>query len=294
MDLRTSPAVARRHLRLALRRFRESAALTQGEVARRLDWSLSKVNRIELGDVTVSNTDLQALLRLFAVDDSLEIETLSHYCRAARRRNWWDAPEYRMNVTPSMIDFLQFSLEASRIVAFHPTLVPGFLQSQGYAEAVLESGAKYLDPEQSKIRLEFRMKLKEQLIGRENPPECVLIVDESVVLRQVGGPETMEDQLHELLSATRDDRIEVRILPLKPYAFVVHEPSFVLVDLANHDSVVYREHTITDELLDNPDAVGLFRQIVNEMHKRSLSAEASVRLIEARLATVRSELARDA
>lgn len=64
-----SPAAARRRLRLALRRARETAGLTQGKVAEALDWSVSKVNRIEKGDVTVSTTDLRALLELYGVVD---------------------------------------------------------------------------------------------------------------------------------------------------------------------------------------------------------------------------------
>ena len=65
-----SPASARRRLRQALRRARDAAGLTQGEVSDSLHWSLSKVQRIESGDVTISVTDVSALLRLFDVHDS--------------------------------------------------------------------------------------------------------------------------------------------------------------------------------------------------------------------------------
>src|SRR5688572_4091090 len=99
-DLREPPpAVARRSLRLTLRQNRESRGFTQGQVAAALDWSLSKVNRIELGDVIVSHTDLQALLRLFGVDDPALIDRLDRHRQAARRRDWWDDPRYRLNVT---------------------------------------------------------------------------------------------------------------------------------------------------------------------------------------------------
>src|SRR5215813_2073851 len=108
-----SPAVARRRLRLALRNAREAKGLTQAQVAERLEWSLSKVNRIEGGEVTVSNTDLQALLHLYEVAEPDRIEQLTEDGRAARRRGWWDQPRYRESTTPATLQLLQFESQAS-------------------------------------------------------------------------------------------------------------------------------------------------------------------------------------
>src|SRR3712207_4146002 len=108
MSSRESPARARRRLRLALRKLREANGLTQGDVARRLEWSLSKVNRIEIGDVTVSGTDLQALLRLLDVTDEGRVTTLTEHCRSARRREWWDRSDIRPHLNPATLELLQF------------------------------------------------------------------------------------------------------------------------------------------------------------------------------------------
>ena len=62
-----SPAGARRRVRLAIRKHREATGRKQGQVAEELSWSISKVNRIENGDVTISKTDLSALLQLLDV-----------------------------------------------------------------------------------------------------------------------------------------------------------------------------------------------------------------------------------
>jgi transcriptional regulator with XRE-family HTH domain len=76
-----SPAVARRRVRLALKRAREALGLSQTAVARKMDWSLSKVQRIEAGDNAVSGTDLRALLDLYQVTDEEEIEQLQEEAR---------------------------------------------------------------------------------------------------------------------------------------------------------------------------------------------------------------------
>ena len=132
-----APAVARRRLRLALRKAREAKGLTQAQVAEALDWSLSKVNRIETGEVTVSTTDLHALLRLFEVTDAAQVDRLVADARASRRRGWWDEPRYRQHLTPAMLQLFQFETEATTIRIFHPTLIPGLLQTRAYAEAAL-------------------------------------------------------------------------------------------------------------------------------------------------------------
>jgi transcriptional regulator with XRE-family HTH domain len=286
-----SPAVARRRLRLALRKLRETAGLTQGDVAKRLEWSLSKVNRIELGEIKVSNTDLQALLRLFDVEDEARIEELNQHCRIARQRSWWDEAQFRTHVTPGMIHLLQFAGDAAVIYAFHSTLLP-LVQTPAYAEQVLASMREGLSEEQRRYRLDFRLRLQEHIFGRPTPPGCTLIIDESVVLRQMGSAELMIEQLRELIRLARAAVIEIRILPLAPTRLLTLEGAFALVEMSDGDAVLYQESTLTDEIVDHPETIETYRGIVKQMLDVALRGEVSVRLIEAKVATLSSELDR--
>src|SRR6185312_14138576 len=137
MMLTESPAAARRRLRFALRRLRESAQLTQGDVSKRLDWSISKVNRIETGEVTVSGTDLEAMLRLFGVAGSISAEQLVSHCKTARKRGRWSASAFRSHVTPALIELLQYESDAIRIRAYGPVVMPGPFQTTEYGSAIL-------------------------------------------------------------------------------------------------------------------------------------------------------------
>src|SRR5688572_13701384 len=110
-----SPAVARRRLRLALRKAREDAGFTQGQVAYALDWSLSKVQRIESGDVAVSTTDLLALLSYLGIDDAQEKSQLQEIAKRSRRKGWWDEPEIREHLNSSTLQYLAFENEATMI-----------------------------------------------------------------------------------------------------------------------------------------------------------------------------------
>src|SRR4051794_31389036 len=96
MAAKNSPTIARRRVRLAVREAREAADLTQVRVAEEMDWSLSKVTRIENGEVSIAPNDLRALLELVGIDNDEKITELLSYARDARtrqRRAWYEAPE---------------------------------------------------------------------------------------------------------------------------------------------------------------------------------------------------------
>jgi transcriptional regulator with XRE-family HTH domain len=274
-----SPAVARRRLRLALRKVREAKGVTQGQIAEALEWSLSKVNRIESGDVTISNTDLRALLGFLGVTDSALIERLTDDARASRRRGWWDEPQYREHLTPATLQMLQFETEATAIRSFHPTLVPGLFQTRDYAEAVFNFWSRTLSAAARATRLAVRMRRRAQVLERSDPPSYYLIFEESVVLRDVGGPDVMAEQLRSLIATSRTPQAIVRVLPLARSAMSMLG-AFTVFDLGDEENaVLYRESAWGDEIVHSSDEIGLHRQIFEQMWDESLSQTESLRLV---------------
>ena len=133
-----APAVARRRVRLALRREREASGLSQATVADRLGWSLSKLQRIESGEVTVTGTDLRAALGVYGRADDEDMAGLYNDVRVARRERWWTAQEHREHLSVGLRQLVQFEIAASAIRVFQPVLVPGLLQTAELADAVLD------------------------------------------------------------------------------------------------------------------------------------------------------------
>lgn len=287
MTVGESPAVARHRLRLALRRARLAKGLTQRQVAEALDWSLSKVNRMEAGEVTVSSTDLQALLRLFDVTDRDRVEQLIEEARAARRRGWWDQPEYREHLTSAMIQSVQFETEATAIRSFQPTVIPGVLQTRAYASAVVSIWGGELSEADRDSRLEVRARRREQLFSRPDPPEYLLVLDESVLLREVGGPRTMSEQLYDLLDLARAGRVNVRVVPLAHSALYA-VGLFVIYAKDDEDVALYRESNLADEVLYSAETIGRHRELFERIWDQASSVEGSSHMIEARAATLRS------
>lgn len=291
MPTTDSPAAARRRLRLALRAARDTAQLTQADVAERLEWSVSKVNRIENGEVTISATDLRALMALLGVTDWETVERLTAWARIARSRGWWDGPEFRAHLTPAMRQLIQYEAEATAIRCFQPTVVPGALQTPEYARAVLDFWIELSDDTRA-ARQALRAQRRSRLFDRPDRPQFLLLLDESVVQRQVGGPAVMADQLRSLLNMIRSGEIILRIVPLVHGANLGPTGGFMILDLEDYESaILYQEIALDDDNIRDDDSVGHYRRVFERMWEVALSPEQSTALIEGHAAVMNASIA---
>jgi transcriptional regulator with XRE-family HTH domain len=282
-----SPAAARRSANRSRRRARETAGFTQGKVADALDWSVSKVNRIEKGDVTVSTTDLRALLELYGVDDRERAGRLLHDARTSRLRGWWDEPRYREHLTPAMLQLLQLESEASAIRVFQPTLVPGMLQTRAYGEFVLNFWRSELPEADRVLRLEARLRRREHVLDRPDPPEFQLVLDESVLWRTIGGPQVMAEQFAHLLQLMRRPKVRVRIAPFADAAIMAMLAPFTLLDFGDEDNaLLYREGILLDEIVHAAQRIRRHRGYFAHIWGAAQDEASSARLIAERAAAL--------
>src|SRR5262245_23722787 len=154
-----SPTVARRRVRIALREAREAAGYTQQEVAEEMDWSLSKVIRIENSDVSIAPNDLRPLLSFLNVKDKARVAELVEAAKTARTRQpqaWYQAPGYRENLTDSMRKLIEFEADASWIHHYSVFHLPGPLQVPDYSSALTETWSEELGADQIKFRVAAR------------------------------------------------------------------------------------------------------------------------------------------
>ncbi|WP_305784284.1 helix-turn-helix domain-containing protein [Symbioplanes lichenis] len=285
-----SPAVARRRVRLALRKAREATGWSQGVVADRTGWSLSKVQRIEAGDVSVSGTDLRALLDLYGISDPEEIDLLLEEARISRRQRWWAGREYREHLTPAYSQLLQFEAEATAIRFYQPVLVPGILQVRSYAEFLISWFDKSLSDEDRRVRLDVRLQRRANVLDVEEGPQLLLILDESALKREIGGVRVMAEQLEDLAEVARRPQVNVRIVPLQEGAILGVIGSFQVLDLSDDpgDAVLYRERHIRDSLDHDRAEVQFHRSTFEDLWRLSLNEEKTIRAIEAEALSLRT------
>ncbi|HLT10946.1 MAG TPA: helix-turn-helix transcriptional regulator [Micromonosporaceae bacterium] len=283
-----SPLVARRRLRLALRKAREAKGLTQGQVAESLYWSLSKVNRIEAGDVTVSTTDLKALLDLYNVTDEAVVRQLVADAQAARRRGWWHDETAKDHLTPDLVKLLQYESEATMIRIYQPSLVPGILQTPSYARSIFESGPP-LTPEERAARLDIRLRRRTHVFDRPNPPIVLILLDESVLLRERGGDLVMYEQMKELAAYNERPNVITRITPLRGGTMSLLG-AFMILDIDDESAILYQEIGFSDQISEVPGVVRRYREAFDHVWESSLDEMASASLIQARVAVLMAAL----
>ena len=102
-----------------------------------MEWSLSKMNRIEKAKTGISANDLKALLRLYGITDKERIEELLALARAARESPWWR--RYSDIAPATLLELIDYEYAASAVSQFETMFVPGILQTEEYASAVLQT-----------------------------------------------------------------------------------------------------------------------------------------------------------
>jgi transcriptional regulator with XRE-family HTH domain len=288
-----TPAAARRRVRLALRRGRRGTGLSQGSIAQRLGWSLSKMQRIESGEVSVSGTDLRALLDVYGVADEEQIDRLLEDARISRRQRWWTAPEFREHLTRNIVQLLQFEAEAAAIHVFQPHVVPGVLQTPEMAENILAWWNAELSDEVRRARFDARMLRKKQITERPDPPEYSLILDEVVLNRKVGGARVMAEQLEELAEAAQRPNVHIRVLAIDHGGMVGGVGPFTLMDMDEEDpddAILYLEYGFRDEIVHDVQRTRQSRAIFERIWALSYDESASLRRITAQAAVLRASL----
>ncbi len=245
---RTDPAVHRRRLRSELRKLREAAGLTQRDVARAMEWSLSKLIRIETGAVSITTNDLKALLQHYAVTDPGQVTQLLDIARFSREKSWWNI--YRDVAEPAYINFLGYEHSASIIRNFEPLLVPGLLQTEEYARELLQYIRGPKDPKRIDALVALRME-RQELMSRADPPQLHIIIDEAVIRRVVGGPHLMRRQLLRMREATEQPNMTLRVVPFTFGMYRSLRVPYVLFEFADaeNETVLFLEYPQEDMIV---------------------------------------------
>ena len=231
-----SPLVQRRRLRTELKKARQTSGLTQEKVASEMDWSLSKIIRIESGSSGISANDLKALLQLYGVKDPGQVDSLIALARAARERSWWSA--YRDVAPQSLLQLIEYESEAHAVRQFETLFIPGILQTEDYARAVLQN---HYDEgpgsDQLRALVELRTR-REDLFDAENGPSFHFVLDEAVVHRLVVGPSVMRRQLRRLIEVANRPNITIEIVPFSAGLHPGMKGPFEIIEFADPRSAI--------------------------------------------------------
>lgn len=236
------PGTQRRKIGIQLRRLRRAKSLTQREAAENLEWSQTKIIRIENGGVSLSVTDLHALLTLYEVTDREKIDYLAKLARGSHGKSW--AETYRDLITSQYAQYLALEGSASSILAFHPFLIPGLLQTEEYALAL---AASHQESDQNHRLAELRIRRQQRVFGEPSDtaadelPDLVFLVNEEALHRWIGGPDVMTRQLEHLLEVAKLPNASIHVIPYRAGAHPGLLGPSILLRFSDDEVVIFNE-----------------------------------------------------
>lgn len=260
------PYLQRHRLRVELHRRRAELRWTQRQVAERLDWSESKVIRIEAGTVTISVTDLRALLTLYGVTDPERVAALVTMAKDSRRRAWWG--EFRDILSPQYTKLLGYQSAATAILDYRVLLLPGMFQIEAYTRALARMATSECADQDDASRTQDRF-VEARMTGQRwfhqapNRPAMSVVLHAASIQAAVGGRDVMVQQLRALRKYASEPGITIRVLPASAPENLGMLGPFVIFELPDggqEPAVVFLENAERDLLIkDDPAAVLKYR-----------------------------------
>jgi len=272
------PTTTRRRLSTQLRNLRGEARMSVEQVAREVEWSPSKLVRIENGQVGISVSDLTALLHIYDVRDPEQTDALKKMARGSRQRAWWSG----LLLPPSYIEFIGAEYDASEIHHFHPTLIPGLLQTPEYAHAIVKGiSPDDLSDADVEARVQARVLRQEHVLQREDPPRYVAMIDEAVLRRPVGGDAVMRAQIDSLMGLIDAKRIALVIVPFSAGPHLGLSGAYALMEYEDlGDAVVALETTEGNFVLrEQPDVIKRHRRAVDHLLRVGIAKDDALRFV---------------
>ena len=248
------PTVRRMQLGARLRSLRQDKGLTREEAGYAIRGSESKISRMELGRVAVKQRDVTDLLKLYGVDDPGEHERLLNLAREASTPGWWQA--YGDVLSTWFQNYLDLEQAAELIRTYEVQFVPGLLQTDAYARAVIMLGHGTAPSPQIDRRAELRMARK-QLLGRPDPPRLWAVIDEAVLHRPIGGPSVLRAQIESLIEVAELGNVRLQVIPFRSGGHAAAGGAFSILRFPQQEvpDVVYIEHLTSGLYLDRREDV---------------------------------------
>ncbi|GAB3214072.1 helix-turn-helix transcriptional regulator [Marinactinospora endophytica] len=284
-----SPTLRRRRIARQLLMLREQAGLTARQAAAEAKrrsperkWSETKVTRIETRKILrLRDVDIQTLLDVYGVTDPSEREAYRRLAREASQTGWWVG--YRDVLGTGA--FVDLETEASSIRSCEMMAIPGLLQTEDYARAIIQANVtasgREADAREVDRGVEARMIRKSILSARTDPPTYWAVIGEAALLHITP---RLKGQLKYLLEMSERGNIGIQVLPVSRGPHAAMTGSFVILDFPAPDSpVVYLETMLEEIYLETPDEIRTYQQFYAHIQAEALPVGDSRTLIHDRL-----------
>lgn len=260
----SGPTALRILLGSQLRRLRETKGLSREEAGHLIRGSESKISRMELGRVGLRERDVADLLTFYGVEDEAARSAVMDLLLRANEPGWW----HRFNdLLPSWFQtYVGLEEAASRIRTYEVQFVPGLLQTEEYAKAVITAGSAGVAPQEIIRRVDLRME-RQQVLDRADGPFFWAVIDEAALRRPIGGSEVMRAQLEHLLDLMRQPNITIQVMPFSFGGHSAEGGAFSVLRFQDQElpDVVYVEQLASALYLDKREEVDRYSEVMERL-----------------------------
>ncbi|WP_203817064.1 DUF5753 domain-containing protein [Paractinoplanes ferrugineus] len=247
-----------------LRALRRAAGISREEAAHPLRGSESKISRMELGRVGFKERDIADLLTLYGVQDEEVRRELLDFAREANAPSWWQP--YGDVLDTWFQTYLDFEQAAELIRTYEVQFVPGLLQTEAYARAVISLGLHRSAPAEVDRRTSLRMERK-QLLARPDAPKLWVVLDEAVLHRPIGGRAVLREQVAALLELSESPGVQLQVMPFSSGGHAAAGGAFSILRFPYQElsDVVYVEHLTGGLYVDKREEVDRYSAAIGRL-----------------------------
>jgi transcriptional regulator with XRE-family HTH domain len=240
--------------RLRLAREQQAAKMSRRTLGKHLNLTDSAVAAWESGRNIPDSKTLERVERILGTRGLLQdiVE-----CLATGERS----PEY-------MGRWAHVESRATTLLWFELCVIPGLLQTEEYARAILRD----------ELRVGARLE-RQKVLTKEDPPVLVALIDESVLRRNVGGPAAMREQLEHLGEMARYENVIVHVIRMGAPIGAQYTGPFVLASYNGEAEIGYVDDAISGGVMENPEDVARLRRVFEIFRGHALNEVESIRLI---------------
>jgi transcriptional regulator with XRE-family HTH domain len=272
-----TPTVRLRRLAAELRRLRATTELSRESVSEQTGINGTTLYRIETARTRPQGRTLMALLNLYEVDKD-QREHLLLLSKESAQQGW--LRPYHEDLPEEYTAYISFEAEAAGVRNYESLFLPGLLQTEDYARAVIRGGLPMATRDQVEHRVEARME-RQQVLTKDDPLKLWAIVDEAALTRLVGGAEVMHAQLRHLVEAVTEPHVTLQVIPFSKGAHAGMPGAFVLMDFKDplDTDLIYIDSMAGDLFLESSADVSRYTTIFDNLRAVALSPDDSTTLV---------------
>ena len=247
-----------------LRRLRDAAGVTRDDAGYHIRASGSKISRMELGRVSFKERDVTDLLEFYGSDDPAEREKLVQLTREANATPWYQKFQ---DVVPDWFHVFVGLEEAAQLIrVYEVQFVPGLLQTEEYARAIIKQGAPGTEPEEVDRRVALRLG-RQKLLTRENPPRYWVVIDEAALRRPMGGRDVHIAQIERLMDVVGEANITLQVMPFRYGGHAAEGGPFMIMRFPETDlpDIVYMEYLTGAHYIDKEEEVERYAAVMERL-----------------------------